>query len=376
MPLPRRTGAQGLVVTFAPGRAAQPDTHECVTRRAIAARLAALKGCEYGGDYDPNCRYTEALYFVPAHTLIAGEDARSLGIESEDDFFGGVVPHPFVATKTITHPLIDKGAQAPHGWSEAFPAAVTPAVLHGYSAFSLDDARMARLRLLDTGTVRIKAALGIGGHGQVVVEDPDALDAALKAFDRDEIGLYGVALEQNLTDVMTYSVGCVRVAGLTATYFGKQKPTRDNDGQDVYGGSALTVANGDFDALRTFRLDATARTAIEQARIYDKAAHQCFPGLFASRCNYDVMTGVDADGRRVCGVLEQSWRIGGASSAELAALEAFAREPTLNAVCAECTEVYGPAPVIPDGAVVSFSGLDPFVGHITKYSTLAPYVDT
>jgi hypothetical protein len=74
-------------------------------------------------------------------------------------------------------------------------------------------------------------------------------------------------------------------------------------------------------------------------------------------------------------VLEQSWRIGGASSAEVAALEAFARDPHLRAVRAECVEAYGKCARPPDDAVVYFSGVDSVVGQITKYALATPYVD-
>ena len=85
-----------------------------------------------------------------------------------------------------------------------------------------------------------------------------------------------------------------------------------------------------------------ARLAVEQARVYDAAATGCFAGMFASRRNYDVARGVDAEGRRRSGVLEQSWRIGGASGAEVAALEAFRAEPGLRVVRAATVELYGP----------------------------------
>jgi hypothetical protein len=74
-------------------------------------------------------------------------------------------------------------------------------------------------------------------------------------------------------------------------------------------------------------------------------------------------------------VLEQSWRIGGASGAEVAALEAFRADPGLRAVRAECTEVYGPEAQPPRGATVYFRGVDALVGFITKYTTAQPYVD-
>src|SRR5262249_20209871 len=43
-----------------------------------------------------------------------------------------------------------------------------------------------------------------------------------------------------------------------------------------------------------------------------------FHGFAASRRNYDVAQGIDADGWPQSGVLEPSWHVGGASSAELA----------------------------------------------------------
>ena len=49
----------------------------------------------------------------------------------------------------------------------------------------------------------------------------------------------------------------------------------------------------------------------------------------------------DAVGRRRSGVLEQSWRAGGASGAEIAALEAFRADPSLPSVRAITREVYG-----------------------------------
>src|SRR5499427_910266 len=79
-----------------------------------------------------------------------------------------------------------------------------------------------------------------------------------------------------------------------------------------------------------------------------------FHGFAASRRNYDVAQGIGADGRRRSGVLEPSWRIGGASSAELAALAAFARDPSLKIVRASHLEEYGEGRRAPAGACVDF----------------------
>ena len=125
---------------------------------------------------------------------------------------------------------------------------------------------------------------------------------------------------------------------------------------------------GDFDALLALTLPEDIRLAIAQARAYDDAATQCFDGLFASRRNYDVAQGLDAAGHRRSGVLEQSWRLGGASGAEIGALEAFRADPSLRTVRAMSREVYGEAPALPANAAVYFSGNDPHVGPLTKYA--------
>jgi len=128
------------------------------------------------------------------------------------------------------------------------------------------------------------------------------------------------------------------------------------------------LARGDFDALLGLDLPEHARLAVAQARLYDAAASECFPGLFASRRNYDVAQGLASSGWR-SGVLEQSWRIGGASGAEIAALEAFAAEPALRVVRASTVEIYGHCQP-PAQAMVYFSGVDEEVGEITKYGLI------
>ena len=68
---------------------------------------------------------------VPDVTIDSLEAARALGILSEEDLFGGVVPFPFVATKAITHPLLDPAAPAPQGWRPDFPDRVRGVTLRG-----------------------------------------------------------------------------------------------------------------------------------------------------------------------------------------------------------------------------------------------------
>jgi hypothetical protein len=369
------TAGVGVVVSYAPQDGFNPESHECVTRMQIAEQLAALKGYEFGGEYDQTARYPEALYYVPSRTLLGSEGAR-LGIRDEDDLFGGVVPYPFVGTKTITHPLPYGNAHTPEGWCSHFAAAVEDAVLGGHAAFTLEDAERAGAKLLERGCVRVKPALALGGRGQVVVRAISELGAAVREIDAIELVSCGVVLEQNLEEVKTYSVGQVRVAKLIATYVGTQSLTTDNQGAQVYGGSDLIVARGDFEALLALDLGCESRRVVQQARIYDRAAHEHFPGFFASRRNYDIAHGRDSNGRACCGVLEQSWRLGGASSAEVAALEVFRADAEAQVVRVRCVEVYGHCERPPPEARVYFCGADEKVGFITKFTIVEPHADT
>jgi hypothetical protein len=304
---------------------------------------------------------------VPSDTLQAAA-AQRLGILGEDDLFGGVVPHPFVATKAITHPLVSSSAAAPSGWSENFASLVDAAVLPGYTAFSGPDVLAAGEKLLALGPVRVKPVGETGGHGQKVVADVRALAACLAELENAALVEQGVVLEHNLDKVETLSVGQVRVAGILASYHGRQRLTQDNTGAVAYGGSDLTVVRGDFHALLATLPPGPVRKAVDQALAYDAAVRACFPGFFSSRINYDVAQGLRADGEWCSGVLEQSWRIGGATGAELAALEAFHTQRELRAVRASCIEKFGPLEPLPASATEYFQGEDPEVGPLTKYA--------
>ena len=364
---PSGPGTRGAVVALVP-RAAQTHAseHERCTLRLFVRRLAALKGWSDGGDFDP-ARAAGPLYFVPSCTLTRAE-ADSLGIRGPDGLFGGVVPEPFIATKAITHSLVTPGAAAPAGWNDGFAAQVGDAVLEGYSVFSREDAQAAGERLLARGPLRAKPVRATGGRDQRVVRDARALREVLEGLDPDELRRHGLVLEEDMEDVTTFSVGLVQVDDLTASYHGVQKLTPGHDGQQVFGGSDLTVARGGFEALLATDLAPDVRRAVEQARRYEDAVRACYPGFYASRRNYDILVGRDAAGRRRSAVLEQSWRAGGATGAELAALELFRAEPGRDRVRTCTVELFGDSPEPPAGATVYFRGVDHEVGQLTKYA--------
>jgi uncharacterized protein DUF3182 len=323
-------------------------------------------GCEFAGRHDERRRYLARPFVFAIDPLLASQ-ASALGLTSAADLFGSVVPYEFVATKAITHQLVGPRADRPEGWREDFTARVRDAVLPGYTVFAAADARMAGARLLSAGSVRAKDPRGAASRGQVVVETMHALETLLESWDPEALARYGLVLERNLARVCSRSVGQVLAGDLVVSYQGVQRETTDNEGQPAYGGSDLVCLRGGWGALARPALPADIRQAIAHARTYDAAAG-LFPGFLATRRNYDVGQGVDAAGRAYTGVFEASWRPGGASGAEIAALRAFAAEPALERVEVSTVERHGGQCAPPAGAVVHFHGVDPASGPVLRYT--------
>ena len=359
--------ARGSVV-LGIGRDAAHSSHEAAAHAAIAQQLADLLDYDFAGAYVPGQSYAGPLYFVPGDVLTGLDTADACGIRSTSDLFGGVVPDRVMASKAITHPLVEDPTRAPEGWSAAFAERVRAVVLPGYSAYAPADARLAGRALLQRGPVRIKPAHGNAGRGQRVASDIGELDTIVGAFDEEALARDGLVLETDLVDLTTWSVGQVRVGHHTIAYYGTQWLTRDNAGEVAYGGSSLRVHRGGFDALLRESLPPPVRAAAAQAQLYDEAARQCFPRMFASRRNYDVVQGKDHRGQPHAGVLESSWRIGGASGAEAAALLRFHDEPGRRWLGVRSEERYGTDATPPPGASVLFHGADPVVGPLLKFT--------
>jgi hypothetical protein len=106
--------------------------------------------------------------------------------------------------------------------------------------------------------------------------------------------------------------------------------------------------------------------AIAAALGYERSVMDAFPGVFASRRNYDVAIGSQDGGSEHVAVLEHSWRVGGATAAEIAAYEALRASPSKHWIEAFTCELYGEGDA-PAGAQVLFQGNVPGNGTLTKY---------
>ena len=316
--------------------------HELASLQAAATRLSALLGRAAPG-------VAQATYWLPVRTLLQ-QEAERLGIVDEAGFWGGVVPHAFVGTKLVSHPCWP-GAQAPAGWRDV--PGVQGHTLPGWSVFSREDAVAACADLLAGGPVRAKSPYARGGNGQAVMTD---LEQARERFASPSMaGIeHGLVVERDLVESATYGVGMARVGAHVIAYHGTQRSVLDHRGERVYGGSRLTVFRGTLAQLCRALPPGEAREAVAVAMGYDHAVRSAYPVL-ASRCNYDVIAGHSRDGRRHCGVLEQSWRFGGASMAEVLAMERFAHDPSLAWLVAETVERYDHQPP-PAGAVLLWPG--------------------
>src|SRR4051812_16298100 len=118
------------LVTYTTPSATTRMGHDRESRINLVRRLGEVMGWSYAGDHEDGAEYASPPYFVPQDALLASE-ADALGIRGPEHLFGGVVPHAFIATKAITHPLIARNATAPEGWSDAFADWAGDSVLRG-----------------------------------------------------------------------------------------------------------------------------------------------------------------------------------------------------------------------------------------------------
>lgn len=346
--------------------------HEVETNRALARWLAQILGLKYGGSYDPQLHNGRDLYLLPTQTLVGVAAARQLGVNGPEDLWGGYVDHDFICTKAISHGLRNKDAHAPEGWSPLFSEQVRSVVLDGLSVFSVEDARPAAEHLLCTGPIRIKPIHACAGRGQEVIKSLDQFDAILARPDAKALFTEGVVLEQDLDNVITHSVGQSFIGDTVLSYCGDQYLTEDAQGEQVYGGSNLLVVRGHYDDLLELELPDDMRLAIHQAQMFDRAADEAYPGFYASRRNYDIAQGVDSNGKQCSGVLEQSWRMGGASSAEVAALQSFVNDPGMRAIRVSSVETYIDQP-LPADAIEVYRGQAENSDFLLKYVMVKSY---
>ena len=375
--LARYRDRPGVVLVYAAATGAFVHAHERAARTTIARRLAALKGYAFAGEHEPGRHYPGPVYLVPSDTLVGLEAARALGVNGEHDLFGGVVPHAFVATKVITHPLVARRPRPRLAGRMVSRNRVRDAVLTGLCGVHARAMRsMPASGLLARGPVRLKPACATGGRGQSVVADAAALDAALRSMDAAELARDG--------------------AGAGGEPGRGDDPQRRPGARGGAGGQLLRHAAADAGQPRRaglWRLRPPASCAAASTRCSGSSSRprrgsrsrRRRPTTLPPRRNFR------ASSRRAATTTSPRAATPGAagapacsSSPGASAAPAAPRSPRSRrsgpirrcGPCAPSTvELYGEGHTPPPRATVYFQGTDAKVGPITKYALVKPDAD-
>ena len=244
-------------------------------------------------------------------------------------------------------------------WQQIIQASADPQrAKHGFDQLKATNAA-GPLRQASPEEARILAALFSGSQalGQLLLKHPDwlpqTLDAELLRHPRQEQGLRREV--NGWLEPLLRSRDYANT--LTRLRLFKQREMLRIAARDLARLGNTTEIMREISDVADVCLDA----------VYQVCRHQ-----FTER--FGLPYHLDAEGRWHSGVLEQSWRIGGASGPEVAALEAFRADPALRAVRAWCIEAYGADVTPPSGAITHFCGVDEKVGCITKYTLVERYV--
>lgn len=282
-------------------------------------------------------------FVIPDRPLLRSE-AEPLGIQEEGDLFGGVVDVKLHHDKAILHPLVGSDSEKPAYYSRKFSDEARPFVLPGYTVFSSADALKAYTLLRREGLqVRLKDPSAEGGNGQRTVDSLEGMQRILTGISPKEIKEDGLVLEHNILTPDTLSIGQIYMDGSYFSYFGHQH-TVLLDGEPTYGGTTLTMHYGTLGELSAQLKDGNVRTAVDQARGVHGAYSHYDP--IVSRLNFDVVQGWDVNGVFYSGVVDQSFRIGGASPAEVVAIRELQHDPSLKRVTTRVDIQWHPEPAL------------------------------
>ncbi|MBV9706042.1 MAG: DUF3182 family protein [Chloroflexi bacterium] len=320
-------------------------------------------GWALGGKYPSMHVETGEVFFFPHDTLIMHpQEARKMGIKSESDLYGGLVPEPFLATKVIVHPLVSNTAQHPHMWSDTFAQTRKQDGCMGYAVFSKEDARKASAQLLqEYGAIRGKDPTRSGGRGQIVIRTHAEIEAAIVNINQKNLEKYGYIFETHLQDTEILSIGQSKVNGDIISYYGLQRQKCIGEERAEYAGTDLVVVRGGYNQL--FQIGSVTEhlhQAIEQVVRFHRALSY-YEEILASRMNVDVVQGYDEKAGNWLSILtDPALRPGGAP--ELQAQIAMKQDPEAKVVYASSYDGYyqegEEKPVLPDGATVHFHGRD------------------
>lgn len=306
---------------------------------ALATRIATMLG---GKVCDLAAANGFPRYFVPLNAL-SQPFATEQGIQTLDDLYGSVVQHHLHGHKGVLHKLVP-GGYAPAPYSRSFAQTVTPAVLPGFTAFSPEDAAQAFTELEGQGhVVRYKDPRQANCRGQAVVENADHAKWLAGQLG-EHLSQQGAVLEANLRNPETFNVGLLHFDGKSYSFIGDQRIAKDTKGAETYVGTTLRMVRGGLGQLaQAPGLDAAKQWGVRQAQTVGDAYDHL--DVMSSRMELDVIQGTSGDSdETLSGVADPALRPGGASSAELLAIEKLRDNPALSEVSTRVDVHFGTPP--------------------------------
>jgi len=311
---------QNLVAYEVDPQTPQPYKDYIHERNGVfAAEIAKLVGAS--GVVEINGHGLENVsYQLPSRTLVA-EEAAARGIESVDDFYGGVVPVNIAGTKAALHQAV---GSAPIGFSRQVAQRLSEEglVLPGATAFTVSEAESEAARLIAEGfDVRFKDPTESDFNGQLIVGDLEQVFVARGEYSGSLVAENGLVIEVNLHDARTFSAGAVVIGGKEYTFVGEQKSVY-HDGKEKFGGVSMIVIADSLEKVASGGInihgDAEYQRAIEMVKIARDIYGQYDPLL--SRFSFDVVFGRDRDGNEMAGIVDPTFRAGGLTPGELVAI--------------------------------------------------------
>lgn len=237
-----------------------------------------------------------------------------------EDLFGGIATRLVFFDKTIIHPVVPGADVVPPVWISKVAEHVGDAAFRGFACFSRSDTITAGVILFNAGIpeIRLKPVSIDAGLGQKVARSYGELEQQVAAFSDSYVSA-GITVEENLSSVVrTVDVGTYQIGNQHFSYVGTQRETLFHGDPGRWGGVAMYVRRGTLDELASWLTVPSLKTAVLQAKALDDAV-DLIPGMYVTRANYDVIQGFDETGTFRSALLEQSWRIGGSSPAEVLA---------------------------------------------------------
>lgn len=321
----------------------------------VGRDIADHLGLPYVGDSQSVQRAAD-YYPVLART-ITREQARILGAENTDDFYGLAVEDLNVVGKSILHPSVSRRHPAFH--REQFAMHVLGQTLPGITGFSKEEILMgydtgyadALDEALDYGEygLRMKLPNESDGVGQFTVYSKADVASILEGIDDRDIREQGLVLEADVRNPETISVGFAKIGQEQLSFIARQKDARvwvDHNGRKVeqnrYGGAHVVVANGPLQLLlQATEVSSHDRAAVEKALVFQEAYQRTYDPL-ASRLSFDVIFGEGKTGKSLSGISDITGRLGGTCPALMRAAEEFQRDPSVQMVATEVSLNYTP----------------------------------